>query len=270
MKPRFVSTNRGFAFPSRLRAVMYHADRGVVLALCILIGLCSIGSALPAQAQTSDAAGSDERARLHFRAGESHYEAGRFQQAAEEFEASYALRPHPELQHNIYLAHRDAGNRTEAAAALRRYLDESEEVPNRALLEARLEALESDDSDPDESEPDETPQTAEAPSMLPGAVLIGTGAALGVVAVVTGVGALDAEDRLHERCPTRVGCDPADESIEDEARRMALATDVIWPIAAAVAAVGVVLMIRAVIGRNVDVEVACGGTGCAGRVGGRF
>ncbi|MEM9072975.1 MAG: hypothetical protein AAGE52_31005, partial [Myxococcota bacterium] len=51
----------------------------------------------------------EEQARLHFRAGQSHYEAGRFDQAVTEFEASYAIRPHAALQHNIYLAHRDAG-----------------------------------------------------------------------------------------------------------------------------------------------------------------
>ncbi len=214
-----------------------------------------------AQAQDAEA---DERARLHFRAGQSHYEAGRFDQAVTEFEASYAIRPHAALQHNIYLAHRDAGRNQQAAAALRRYLDEADDVRNRELLEARLAALEQDAAEP-------TASPTGTPSLAPGIALMAGAAVLGAVAAVTGARAASEEDRLAQRCPTRVDCDPADRAIEDRARSLGIATDVIWPLASVVGIVGLALTIRAAKRRSsTETSMACAPGGCAVSLRGSF
>ncbi|MEM9075143.1 MAG: hypothetical protein AAGE52_41985, partial [Myxococcota bacterium] len=199
----------------------------------------------------------------HFRAGQSHYEAGRFDQAVTEFEASYAIRPHAALQHNIYLAHRDAGRLPEAAASLRRYLEEAEDIPNRELLEARLAAIEDGRAEP---EPDTDP-----PSLAPGVAMLGAAAVLGAVAVATGVRAASEADTLEQRCPARVNCDPADRSVEDRARNLGIATDVMWPIASVVGIVGLALTIRAAKRRSsTETTLACGPGSCTVSLRGSF
>lgn len=237
---------------------------GLALALAL-----SVGSTAAAQGDAQDEA--EERARLHFRAGQSHYEAGRFDEAVTEFEASYAIRPHAELQHNIYLAHRDAGRREEAAASLRSYLDDVGDVPNRGLLEARLAALEGPEESEETSEVEAAPAPAEGASLAPGVALIGTAAALGVIAVITGARAASEADSLEARCPSRVECDPADRAIEDRARNLGIATDVMWPLATAVGIVGIVLTIRAAKTRPAaEPNVACMPGACAVSLRGTF
>ena len=78
------------------------------------------------------------RARLHFQAGASYYEAGDYEDALREFQRSYDLSQRPELFYNFSLCHQQLGRLDEAIVYLDRYLREVEEVPNRANLERRL------------------------------------------------------------------------------------------------------------------------------------
>ncbi|MBN1654330.1 MAG: tetratricopeptide repeat protein [Deltaproteobacteria bacterium] len=84
----------------------------------------------------------DQIARSAFRLGNAHYENGEFIEAAKEFEKAYKYSGKAQLLYNLYLAYRDANLPEKAADALRRYLKESEEVPNREQIEAKLRALE--------------------------------------------------------------------------------------------------------------------------------
>src|SRR5690242_10205557 len=94
----------------------------------------------PASAQP--VAEDDERARVHFQAGSSHFDTGNYEAALQEFEAAYALSHRPALLYNIYLSHERLGNLEEAAGALRSYL-EGGDVPEarREPLTERLRAL---------------------------------------------------------------------------------------------------------------------------------
>jgi len=83
----------------------------------------------------------DEEARTRFQLGSTLYRQGRFDDAAREFRAAYDVSHRPELLYNLYLVERDAGHTQEAADALRTYLQDASEVPDRGLMEGRLAAL---------------------------------------------------------------------------------------------------------------------------------
>lgn len=83
----------------------------------------------------------DQQARAHFSVGRAMYDAGRFAEAANEFQQAYDLSRRPTLLYNLYIAYRDSSQPARARDALRQYLAEVADAPNRLLLESRLEAL---------------------------------------------------------------------------------------------------------------------------------
>jgi hypothetical protein len=112
------------------------------LALALALGLAAPAS--PARAQTPPpAAGpnTDEEARALFRAGDAHYAAGRYEQAAASFEAAYRLSGRPALLFNLANAHERMGNYEQAANYLRHYL-ETPNVPDVVSVRERLARLE--------------------------------------------------------------------------------------------------------------------------------
>jgi tetratricopeptide (TPR) repeat protein len=201
----------------------------------------------------------EAQARIHFEAGRLHYDHGRFDEAGREFAQAYEMTGNPALLYNLYLVHRDAGRVEAAAEALEGYLERVPDPPRRAGLEARLRSLKAqlaargDGGEPQAAEPalpapepalddarvevgtDDRSGATRPP--LGAIVAMGTGGALLVGAVVTGVMTKSAESTLRDGCPERVGCDPELESTRDRARRLAIVTDVLW-ITGAAAAVG--------------------------------
>lgn len=119
---------------------MTHSWVAVLVALAVLLA--------PAASAAQDTPPSDEaavaEAREHFRVAMTHYEAGRFREAAAEFQRSYDLSHRPELLHNIYLSRRDMGDIRGAVDALRLYLTEAT-IPeaDRTTLVHRLHGMES-------------------------------------------------------------------------------------------------------------------------------
>lgn len=84
---------------------------------------------------------SDEAAMSLFNAASSLYEAGRFLDAARQFESAYELSPRPSLLFNAYLAYRDAGRNASAVRALTAYLESAPDAPDAERLTARLAAM---------------------------------------------------------------------------------------------------------------------------------
>ncbi len=107
------------------------------LSLTALFVALFILSATQAVAQSNE-----QVARSAFRLGNAHYENGEFLEAAEQFEKAYKYSGRAQLLYNLYLAYRDANLPEKAADALRRYLKEADDVPNRGQVEAKLLALE--------------------------------------------------------------------------------------------------------------------------------
>lgn len=234
----------------------------------------------------------DARARSHFRVGHSLYEAGRFAEAAVEFQSAYDLSQRPDLLYNVYLAHRDAQNEAAALVALREYLRLVPDAADRAHLEARLAALEATvtaaEAEAAERERERTEaerriaeeraradaNAARSRPLWPWA-LVGAGAALAAVGVPLGVVAMGDADALRRACDEINGSRVCDPSVELTGRRggitaMAGAGDALWITGAVVGITGLVLFFvlpdeeGPPTSPAPTVTAGCGPTGCVG------
>ncbi|HHH30072.1 MAG TPA: hypothetical protein ENK57_17245 [Polyangiaceae bacterium] len=262
-----------------------------IFALTLL--LPGIGSAQDAETapaeEPTDASGARER----FDVAVSLYTAGRFAEAAREFEAAYELDPRPRLLHNIYLSYRDLGDRRASAVALRRYLESDADIPDehRLILQHRLDALEavlaseaasSDEpgTEPGQSAPDNgagddtsgEPAAAEptGDSGEEGSVLMPLGiasfATAGAGLLLMGVAgglALDERSSLESTCAP--GCTDAQIS---GAATLGVLADVGLGVAIGGAVLGTILVIAGVLepSGSADVQVGVGVGATHGRL----
>ena len=122
----------------------------------------------PAEDEGSDEIGSEDeqRARAHFQAGASYYEAGDYEEALSEFQRAHEISPRPELFYNLSLAHQQLGNMDQAIELLDRYLNEADDIPNRTNLERRLQNLRERQAQGENStaEPSPTGETLTTPT----------------------------------------------------------------------------------------------------------
>ncbi len=230
----------------------------------------------------------DAQARAHFRVARTLYDAGRFAEAAVEFEAAYGLSGRPDLLYNIYLSHRDAQNEEAALVALRNYLASVPNAPDREHLEARLAALEATVAEAEREEEAREAERAEAERRIAEAqaeaernrartrplwpwALIGGGAALIGVGIALDVVANDQAGALRAACDTANGANVCNPSVNLEGRRSDILTlagvgDALWITGAVAAIAGTVLYI--VLPEEVAdapaVSASCGPTGCYG------
>ena len=243
-----------------------------ISAFASVLVLATGASSLSAQ-PASDA----DRARLHFQTGASYYDAGDYEDALREFQRAHALSQKSELYYNFSLCYQQMGDLEKAIDYLSRYLQEVQEVPNRASLERRLENLrerhanagrepdpetdpetgpEADPTNPDEASegsPETESSTAESSEAGAGSAdgassggrtnipaIIGFSAAgVGVVLAATfGALALKEKGNLEERgCGERIACDAG------KLRTRALLSDLGLALAVAGAALGTVFLI---------------------------
>jgi tetratricopeptide (TPR) repeat protein len=114
---------------------VYH---GRVRILAPLLLASTVLAAAPAvRAQDDD----QERARLHFQAGRSHFERGHYEQAVTEFVAAFELSQRAALCYNIYLSYERLGDLAHAIEYLERYLNDEPEIAERDTLTERLATL---------------------------------------------------------------------------------------------------------------------------------
>lgn len=228
-------------------------------ALALLVLLLAAPAA-SAAAQATD----DDRARSHFQAATSYFEQRRFPEAAEQFLESYRLSGRRELLLNAATAYERAGEHGLAADALERYLTEHPDAPDRATVQTRLEQ-------------DRARAPAEAPSPggglgplgVSGAVVAGVGALAGLAALATGVAAVLMHDDLAARCgPDGAACPAGYQSDVDLGHGLALATDVLAPVALAALAAGVTLLVIDLTDGDGEASAALGPGGITLR--GRF
>ncbi len=110
------------------------------------------------------------RAREAFQVAVSLYGAGRYLEAAREFQRSYELSHEAGLLRNLYLALRDAGDVRGARTALRGYLDAGAPdttEDDRRLLQHRLEALDRAIADEDAQRRSTPTATTDPPTVDP-------------------------------------------------------------------------------------------------------
>lgn len=207
----------------------------------------------------------DDEARQRFELGRTFYEAGRFGQAAEEFAEAYRLSGRPQLLYNVYVAQRDAANWSAAIEALRSYLAMVPDAPDRITLRARLGSMEEQAARLKEQEvqAQAARQAAAQPttrseverSPVPW-VLIGTGSALAVSSIVTGIMARQKDDDVDKTCADGGAiCANTERDAADKARRLAITTDVLWIAGAAAIVTGIVLRATGALDRERQVPV---------------
>lgn len=238
---------------------------------------------------------SDEQAKAHFGIGKSLYAAGRFREAAEEWEKAYALSKKDGLLYNIYVAHRDASDTPKAIDALRRYLATEGPTPEERInFEARLKAMEEAqaqatanaqpapapaveaapaDTAPSASVGGDDSDDASGPSLLP-YVLIGVGGAFVVGGVVTGIIANGEVADIEDHCPDD-RCMPSYDlaSARDDARVVVTLTDVLLATGIVTGGVGAVLFLLDDDDEHATrhaPRLACTPGGCMASVSGAF
>ncbi|MEM9863161.1 MAG: hypothetical protein AAF938_16315 [Myxococcota bacterium] len=176
-----------------------------------LFAMVAAAVSMPAAAQDE---ADDSNARTLFESGTIQYERGEFREAAASYSSAYELSGRPGLLFNMYLAYRDAGEPAEAAAALRRYLDEmpAEEIGDqRAMLEERaanLEAQAARENREPEADPlapplEQAPPPAERGAPIGPIVLVAAGGAAVIAGVATAFVTSGIESDLDDACPDR-------------------------------------------------------------------
>lgn len=197
----------------------------------------------------------DERARLHFEAGRSHYIEGAYDRARDEFERAWELSRRPSLLLNLATVLERLGEHERAAEHLARYLELEPDAEDRGLVERRIANLRrlssrrgADPAVAPDPEPAAPPASSTAPSgpddglVAGGAVMLGVaGAGLALTAVFGGL-ALAEDDALASGCGATVSCRAEDVA---DARAYVLVTDVAWISAAAAGAIGLTLIVVA-------------------------
>jgi hypothetical protein len=83
-----------------------------------------------------------ERMRELFERGQDAYEAGKYELAASEFRAAYAVRPAASLLYNQAVCHERLGDPSRAVQLFRGYLDDAPRASDRAAVEKRIADLE--------------------------------------------------------------------------------------------------------------------------------
>jgi tetratricopeptide (TPR) repeat protein len=82
-----------------------------------------------------------ERARIHLKAAIAYYDEARYEDAAREMEASYELKPLPDLQYNLAQCYERLGRFEDAAKAYEAYLSGNLEAQDRHMVETRIANL---------------------------------------------------------------------------------------------------------------------------------
>jgi tetratricopeptide (TPR) repeat protein len=281
------SSRAGQRASTRRRFAHVHSGvlRALALGILLWLPLPALAQATPA-APAADAAAAqaahneeqdramqaaDYEARQHFQIGKTLLDSGRFQQAAEEFEAAYKLSGRAQLLYNIYIAHRDAGNTQRAVESLRAYLDKVPDAPDRINLLARLSALEEQEKRQKEQEErarkaDEDaakaraeaasrPRTVTEKSSVPW-IMMGAGGALVGVSIGTGVAALGKSKKLEDNCFDKHACPASQKGNIDAAKKLSITTDVLWAVGGTAAVTGFVLWVTHALDRERELPAA--------------
>ena len=201
----------------------------------------------------------DERAKAHFLAGQSYYEQASYTDALREFNEAYRISKRPALLYNIARCHEALEQYADAVKMLEAYLDQDPQTSDRAAVETRIGNLKEREAAQEKAQKAATetakppPTTATATTSPPApppapaqrkrvATWIVGGIGLGALAAALGTGVASqlAYNDLSSKC-TGDRCDASLQGKLNTGRRLAVATDVLWPIGAAAVATAVVL-----------------------------
>jgi tetratricopeptide (TPR) repeat protein len=198
--------------------------------------MLAVSAALSSLAYAQEAPVDDERARAHYVAGESHFAAERWTDAAREFQQAYALSRRPEMLINLSRAHERAGQLPEAIADLQLLLESYPQTSYRVEAEQRTVVMQAKlDAQPPPAlppvtaaeEPPSAPPPAPEPVRMwpprwPTLVVGSLAIAAGAAALGTGLRSHALHGDLEERCGD--GCPAGFESDRDKGRALSRAS----------------------------------------------
>jgi len=242
--------------------------------------------------------GDDERAKAHFRVGQSLYDAGRFNEAAEEWQKAFDLSQRSELLYNIYVAYRDgATSNDKAVVALQRFLELGQmDATRRLQLEARLGAMQEALArnaapapvEPEPTSVDPTPAPVAATedsggsSLVVPIVVMATGGVFLAVSAFAGLRAVAIESNLEDECMPNNVC-PANVDLKnerDKGKTFVTINTVTGILGLAGVATGLVLLLLnsddsesnsdTPDASTASLSLGCSDTGCSGVVQGTF
>ena len=105
-------------------------------AVLVAVLLCSLAEASWADKKT------ETEARTYYDQGTKYYALGRFEEAIQNYEKAFELRPDPVLLYNIAQAYRLSKNFERALFFYKSFLRNAPDAPNRAQIEERIAELE--------------------------------------------------------------------------------------------------------------------------------
>lgn len=150
-----------------------------------------------------------EEARRRADAARALFQAGRFADAALEFQAAYEIAPEPQLLYNLGICYEEAGMADRAAEALQRYLNTTPGAADRAAVEQEIARLKgAAPLAPPEAHVErplrDLPPAAPPPRRyLATGILFGAGALALGASIVTGVVADQTYQHAMESCVDR-------------------------------------------------------------------
>lgn len=106
----------------------------------LTLSLATLLAPVAAHAQAGDA--TEQQSIDHYKKGVTSYDLGKFDEAIEEFQKAYELKPTPAYLYNIAQAYRQKGDAAKAVFFYKRYLQKSPDAANRATVEKRISELE--------------------------------------------------------------------------------------------------------------------------------
>ncbi len=196
----------------------------------------------------------DERAKAHFLAGQSYYEQASYTDALREFNEAYRISKRPALLYNIARCHEALEQYADAVKMLEAYLDQDPTTSDREAVQTRIANLKEREAAQEKAQkaaaeaakPPPTPAPQPPPTPAPHRkrlatwIVGGVGVAALAAALGTGVASQVDYNDLSSKC-TGGSCDPSLQSKINTGKKLAVATDVLWPVGAACVAAGVVL-----------------------------
>jgi tetratricopeptide (TPR) repeat protein len=230
---------------------------GLVPAVC---------AALTASAQAAPAKGALppaddlEAAKAHFAAGSAYYDQANYADAVKEFNEAYRLSHRTDLLYNIAVCYERLSDFDDAIGALRKYLEDKPDAPDRVTIQTRIANLERRKSQaprpgpaPLASDPVAQPApvaAAAAPAerrggkrwYAPGVALLGVGVGLGAVSLGTGLASHAIHNRLEVQCIGGLCGDNLRAEV-DLGRTLGITSDVFLGLGLAAGATGIVLLV---------------------------
>ncbi len=257
---------------------------GVVWALASGVSAQEASSEeVPSEVSADDGGGSaadpeaDREARDLYNAGTAAFQDGRFEDALQRWQDAFELSARPELLYNIATALDRLGRMSEAADYYERFLQERPDAANENYVRSRIEVIrnlsageESEDVGPapepleDSTMPEAEMPTTSGANLLGPVLLFSVAGATAIVGLVTGLLANDKYQSLEESCPDH-RCSPELAGEGDSLRTLTTVTDVMFGLAIAAAAAGLVWTLVTLGEDDDEVDLACGLTGCVAR-----